>query len=166
MILKLKNNNYKEIVVQTRLGNNLKNSQCWDDIPIGLIDYNLRTWDEYLDNEHTKQVNKESPIYNCHGLTFGSRRTHLNEIDKILKEDFYKEVSSDDIREGDVVVYVSDIGVIHSGIVIGIIEGKGINVPLVLSKWGLLGEYVHLYNCCPFMRQSEGIVFYRITNGK
>jgi hypothetical protein len=52
-------------------------------------------------------------IYNCHGLTFASRRTAINDpvaVRKILAEDEYIRVPQGDTLPGDVVIYVSQEG--------------------------------------------------------
>src|SRR3972149_1987902 len=50
-----------------------------------------------------------SPVYNCHGLTFASRRTAIfehREIMKILSEDDYQEVENEnDVQIGDIIIY-------------------------------------------------------------
>lgn len=93
-----------------------------------------------------------SASYNCHGLTFASRRTWVyksSSIDAILKDDDYREII--DIRKvlpGDVVVYYSDTGDLnHSGVVVEIREGLA--QPLVFSKWAHAGEFVHALRNCP-----------------
>jgi len=170
MILERGKLDIKEIVVQTRLGSDLKNRQNWDKIPQSYVKGFLKAFERFMRDKYTKQVNKESGIYNCHGLTFGSRRTNLEdiEVNKILEEDCYEEVTGDQVIEGDVAIYIAYDGVIHSGIVIKIIEGEGINIkkPLILSKWGIMGEFVHSFDCCPYVEQSNNIIYYRIRNEK
>lgn len=96
--------------------------------------------------------------YNCHGLTFASRRTWIwrpSEIRKILQEDDYERVDPEGVLPGDIVVYVHKGDVEHSGIVIA----KGLP-PLVLSKWGPAHEVLHRVNDCPYSAMQ--IVYYRI----
>lgn len=132
----------------------------------------LKDWASFINDKFTRQVNKESGIYNCHGLTFASRRTNLGdgEINQILNEDYYERVGSDEVNEGDAAIYVTEDGPIHSGIVLGVLEGVGINIrkPLILSKWGMMGEYVHRFDCCPppYDELSEDVIYYRIRNEK
>lgn len=172
MILEKGKPNIKEIVVQTRLGNGIDNRQNWDKIPQSNVTGCLKTWASFINDESTRRVNEESGIYNCHGLTFASRRTNLDDRDiiKILNEDYYQKVDNDEVNEGDVAIYVTNEGIIHSGIVIGILEGKGINIkkPLILSKWGMMGEYIHRFDCCPppYEELYENVMYYRIRNEK
>src|SRR5689334_256822 len=48
------------------------------------------------------------PRYNCHGLTFASRRTGIHddgEINRILKEDGYKPIQAEHVLPGDCILY-------------------------------------------------------------
>lgn len=90
-----------------------------------------------------------SPLYNCHGLTFASRRTRITEgegIGRILTDDCWVEIPNiRDVLPGDIVVYFSEEGdPNHSGIVVDCKE----LVPTICSKWGSAGEYIHLLNDC------------------
>lgn len=98
--------------------------------------------------------------YNCHGLTFGSRRTWIEtgEIRKILEQDEYAEVPRADVLPGDVVVYYVDGDPEHSGVVVSKGDMAG---PLILSKWGFCHEIVHRIFDCPY--DARNVVFYRIT---
>lgn len=98
--------------------------------------------------------------YNCHGLTFASRRTWIwkpGEIEKILKDDEYIPVEPADVLAGDIVVYIQNGEVEHSGIVMS----KG-PVPKILSKWGPAHEVIHLVNDCEY--NSAQITYYRIRS--
>jgi hypothetical protein len=96
-----------------------------------------------------------SPVYNCHGLTFASRRTRIFEgrdVQRILSDDAWLQVNDKDVLPGDIVVYVSDDGDLsHSGIVIKITE---LGAPLICSKWGSAGEYIHLATDTPSIYQG------------
>lgn len=82
--------------------------------------------------------------YNCHGLTFASRRTRIwdpAEVQKILNEDGYKRVEVyADISAGDIAIYrapvVSGGSIDHSGIVVQRDRPNGgvPTEPWVLSK--------------------------------
>jgi hypothetical protein len=60
--------------------------------------------------------------YNCHGLTFASRRTGIDPtmVRKILTEDGYEQVTRTTLVAGDIAVYVHPLtnDFEHSGIVI------------------------------------------------
>jgi hypothetical protein len=84
--------------------------------------------------------------YNCHGLTFASRRTCIEDaavIEKILEDDNYVPVAPEQVRPGDVVIYYDDGVISHSGIVVEVLpESK--RWPKVVSKWGPNGaEFLH-----------------------
>lgn len=99
--------------------------------------------------------------YNCHGLTFGSRRTWIDEateVKKILLDDEYVEVGRGEVLPGDVVVYYVDGDVEHSGVVV---DRGDIAGPLILSKWGFCHEVIHRIPECPY--DAGHVVFYRIT---
>lgn len=98
--------------------------------------------------------------YNCHGLSFASRRTAIEspaEIAKIIKDDDYQQIQSDKVLPGDIVIYYEDGDVSHSGIVVRVNELK---VPIVLSKWGHCHEVVHQLGRCPY-KQTD-VRYYRI----
>jgi hypothetical protein len=106
--------------------------------------------------------------YNCHGLTFGARRTAIpSSINLILKEDDYSEVAFGVVMPGDIVIYRStgaapgsiagDIE--HSGIVL---ERTALGNVLVLSKWGFGDEWVHFLRDCPY--DSGDVKYFRIND--
>lgn len=96
-----------------------------------------------------KKRTEPSPVYNCHGMTFASRRTKIcksSSINDILQDDKYEEIASNDVLPGDIVIYYSDLGdPNHSGLVV---ENGGL-MPLICSKWGNGGEFLHYLSDCP-----------------
>src|SRR5229473_533486 len=92
-----------------------------------------------------------SALYNCHGLTFASRRTRIEksrEVQRILEDDDYQEIAMPDVLPGDVVIYYSDGGdPNHSGIVVEV--SPDLLAPIVCSKWGNADEFVHALRDCP-----------------
>jgi len=104
-----------------------------------------------------------SAIYNCHGLTFASRRTCISDdksISQILREDDYVPVQQSDVLPGDIVIYYERGYPEHSGIILTIDQKMHIPV-LVCSKWGYLFEAVHHLTLGPF--PIEDIRYYRVT---
>ena len=79
----------KDIALQTRAGNDITNSQLFEISPIEialLAD---------IERDHPFVIFRATPdpVYNCHGLTFTSRRTGIDRSDivhQILFEDGYK----------------------------------------------------------------------------
>ena len=111
-----------------------------------------RNWASEIPKRHPRVIARTdlSPIYNCHGLTFASRRTRITEpeaIERILSDDKWDEVDVKGILPGDVVVYFSPEGEPnHSGIIISVGD---LAIPQICSKWGNAGEYIHFLNDCP-----------------
>ena len=88
--------------------------------------------------------------YNCAGMVLAFRRTWIEDlanVPKYLAEDGYKPLKPNESpAPGDVVVYRSDTGTVaHLGIVLEVpttpIEAAA--GPLIMSKWGQNGEYIH-----------------------
>jgi hypothetical protein len=103
--------------------------------------------------------------YNCHGLTFGSRRTCIDDatsIVRILVDDGYKLVDIASVMPGDVVLYYDPDGTVsHSGIVALIPDGP-LKFPQVVSKWGVAGaEYLHWVHKSPY---GVDYKFYRVDH--
>jgi hypothetical protein len=101
-----------------------------------------------------------SSSYNCHGLTFGSRRTGIDDpaaVREILQHDDYVKIDRKDLLPGDTVIYIDNEGdITHSGIVIEV-------PPLgakILSKWGECQEVIHLIGDCPYPETTKE--FYRV----
>jgi hypothetical protein len=82
--------------------------------------------------------------YNCHGLTFASRRTWIDDaslVPAILAQDGYAEVPVDKVVAGDIVVYYDDDGrADHSGIVMEGPCDASLGIPRIL------GEPVPVFN--------------------
>jgi hypothetical protein len=92
---------------------------------------------------------ESSVAFDCHGLTFASRRTSISdsaEIRKILRHDGYRQIDAANVTPGDIVLYVDDGDVAHSGIVVSVPKDAP---PLILSKWGKGPEALHPVDICP-----------------
>jgi hypothetical protein len=149
---------YSELKLETRCHNQVENET--DRRPV-------RAGDQELSRDYEKDYpgGKHRPSgpgrkYNCHGLTFGSRRTWISktsEIVKILEDDEYHKVALENVMAGDIVVYVENGDAEHSGIVI---ESRPGFVPMILSKWGPAHEVIHRVNDCPY--NSSEITYYRV----
>ena len=98
--------------------------------------------------------------YNCHGLTFGSRRTQImdaEEIEHIIREDDYIRVELPDVMLGDIAVYYNNGDAEHSGIVV---EFDQLDRPRILSKWGTAHEVIHKPSDCDY--DPTDVLYYRI----
>jgi hypothetical protein len=138
----------RSITLHTKRGACVSNEQC-----------DISSWDR----AHFRDIDDRWPltekrceptgIFNCHGLTFASRRTSVsdsNEVRKILEHDGYEVVNKSDVLPGDVILYAGAKGDIeHSGIVVERPSGD-FNIPKVVSKWGKFRELIHMANQCPY----------------
>ena len=114
--------------------------------------------------------NEPTPIYNCHGLTFGGRRTTIwqrEAVKQILDEDNYNEISRSEVKPGDVMMYIEPESgdYVHSGVVVHEIQAiLGANDSgrqlVIVSKWGKYKEVMHTETYCPY--SPVGAKFYRV----
>jgi hypothetical protein len=159
-----------KITLFTRRGNEIDNIQGWElsNYQLSQLPTNLSRFGPPL----VKFLNKEGcPVYNCHGLTFGSRRTSVKAsnqmINLILQDDGFDEVTATDVQEGDVVIYTDEDGEIqHSGIVMAMLEAEtlGFSIPKVWSKWGHAQEAVHHFQTLPY--ENVTAKYYRMRRWK
>lgn len=133
----------------------------------------VNDWDRKVAEDYRKKHNFATPRpteltygYNCHGLTFGSRRAQIDdplEIRKGLSDDRYVRINMLECGPGDVVIYIASNGDInHSGVIIENRPEPGLLAyePLVLSKWGSAEEYTHRLYDHPYAKNVE---FYRVV---
>ena len=147
-----------ELNLHTRSETQIQNEICRSDPPYG----------DHLQKADWKKKHPYAthrPVgpcrtYNCHGLTFASRRTGIwnpAEIHKILKEDEYHEINYKSIMIGDIALYHGNNGDIeHSGIIVSI-DDFG---PMILGKWGWAHEVIHRQSDCPY--DASSVRYYRI----
>ena len=155
----------KSVPIYTARGNAIPN--CQSDELTGLNWKDIRQL--YKDNTNNATVHflaESCARYNCHGLTFGSRRAEIDgensTISMILNEDCFVALkTSEPVQPGDIAIYYDEDGDIqHSGIVAEIrVSTFGAPVPFVWSKWGKGPEVVHSANSGEY--NSCSIVFYR-----
>ena len=152
-----------QIALQTRKGSDIPNEQV---LEVSQHDHSQarelrRRWSRL----GTIVRADSTPIYNCHGLTFASRRTGIHDvasINEILSEDEYGEVTLGQALPGDLVLYFSDEGDIeHSAILVTPPQRETLMIPKVLSKWGKFWEVIHNANDCPY--NFGRAKFYRIA---
>jgi hypothetical protein len=114
---------------------------------------------KYPNEDHRRGV--ASTSYNCHGMTFGNRRTGISDpqvIRLILNEDDYVKIDRADLLIGDTVIYVDDQGdIVHSGVVVEVPQIGA----RVLSKWGDCHEVIHQIGNCPYPNTVKE--FYRVS---
>jgi hypothetical protein len=111
-------------------------------------------WAERLGRKFPNAVvrTNPSPIYNCHGLVFACRRSRIEKsisIQTVLADDKYIEIKLKNVLPGDIVIYYSNDGdPNHSGVVVEY-DPQRIIIPLICSKWGNAGEFIHALTYCP-----------------
>lgn len=162
--------NSRRLALATTKGNDIENEQF---VEVNYLDDAgthefLEKYGNRVCSAFKRRCEHISPIYNCHGLTFASRRTGIfdNEVlEQILQDDGYVQLRTEQVLPGDVILYFGpENDIEHSGIVIEPPTALNLNVPLVLSKWGRLLEGVHLANRCPY--NFSNTRYYRINHGK
>jgi hypothetical protein len=148
------------ITIQTRKGNNIKNT---------VYDDKISKYFQHINSEYEKKYpkikyrSKETSNYNCFGMVFASRRCFIfDNINNILKDDDYKEVPFTKVLPGDIVLYFDNYDIIHCGIVIEIPDEKNYWNPLVISKWHCFREVIHHINDCPYSPSTTERKYYRI----
>jgi hypothetical protein len=151
----------KTLALDSAAGNQIDNGQLFE---ISSFEMNQEA---SLNEKYEGTVtfrSKSTPRYNCHGMTFASRRTGIYDtqtINQILKEDGYKEIDPASVLPGDVIVYyAADGDAEHSGVVISEIDSQ-LRIPKVVSKWGKFAEFVHWANQCPYTFVNAK--FYRVS---
>lgn len=158
----------------TRAGNPIDNTQTWQH---SKFEWNQLGEDlkRFKNATPLGDPSEACPVYNCHGLTFGSRRTQVgNAVLPILADDGFEILKSEkDVRTGDVVIYSDRRGeVVHSGFIvfskeIEIVFGTTTVIPMVWSKWGKAQEFLHAIEDCPFIgEEGTQITYYRLRKWK
>ncbi len=131
-----------KIALQTRIRRDIDNCQ-----PAELSAFMLSQVAQ-IEQFYPNITKRSNPCatYNCHGFTFASRRTCVEEPDDIpviLRDDKFQEVSDADVLPGDIIIYYdSDNVVQHSGLVVSRPK-EPFGFPEVCSKWGGFGEAIH-----------------------
>lgn len=153
--------NERSIQLDTARGNPIQNGQIFE---ISQFEKNQFLFFEKW-QRNAELRSSPTPRYNCHGMTFATRRTGIfdaEEINKILAEDDYKEINQQHVLPGDVILYLSPEGDFeHSGIVVSPPD-VDLGVPKVVSKWGKYSEFVHWANNCPYAFSNAR--YYRIMH--
>lgn len=145
----------RQLGLDTALGNPIANEQGEGTFTPGHL-AQFRDLERAFSPELDFQVRADAtPLYNCHGLAFASRRTVISDdtaIFLMLNEDGYREVDAASVLPGDLLIYFDEKGQPeHSAVVINAgRESRLVFVPLVVSKWGAYKEIIHRANRCPY----------------
>jgi len=135
----------RSIPISTRDGSHIPNFRRTEDAPEV-----RRSAATMLRAEHgNAKLRSSSSTYNCVGHVFAARRTWVesDHLPAILERDGYSRVDGrEKLWTGDIVVYENDHGEItHVGQVVEIQDNlaDGHRRVIILSKWGVYGEYLH-----------------------
>jgi cell wall-associated NlpC family hydrolase len=145
------------IRLQTAKGTDIPNSQQTE------ISRQERNWLANFLAKHRQAEFRTGfiPRYNCHGFTFASRRTRVwdtSYIQRILDDDDYSRVETNDVKPGDIVIYYGDDGdPTHSGIVVN--NDPPLHVPIIVSKWGNGPEVIHKFFDVPSVYGTNHLYF-------
>jgi hypothetical protein len=151
----------RSIALQTRKGSDIENRQELDYTP-----HQRQMAEGQLKEAHplvvarSTQRRKATNTYNCHGLTFASRRTCIHEeriVNLILSDDGYHPINAQDVLPGDIVLYYErdKQELAHSGVVVGVDSLGRTPVITILSKWGRYGEYLHELRTHPYLSATK-----------
>ncbi len=139
----------REIILQTRVGHSVPNSQSCEP------DEKTKTLYDLFRKQHPfwKPRKAACGIYNCAGLAWANRRTSIydeNAYSKIIKDDGYRPIATEEqLQPGDIVIYLRPTidnlrNTLHVGIVLISDEIGEIKIHWVLSKWSdQYGEDIH-----------------------
>ncbi|HXK11465.1 MAG TPA: hypothetical protein VMT70_17605 [Vicinamibacteria bacterium] len=136
----------REVPVYTVAGTRIPNERPPQKPPVA-----MREAHRLMREQHPQaELRSNGSTYNCAGLVLAFRRTwveDLTNVPRYLAEDGYRRLRPDEPScRGDVVLYKSDAGnVVHLGIVLEVPSDPlgAAAGPLVMSKWGFNGEYIH-----------------------
>jgi hypothetical protein len=154
------------IELRTRSNTAIDNLQVWE--------HSRMEWNQLAEPlarfTKAERVSEACPVYNCHGLTFGSRRTQVTpSVLPILEDDGFDPVSEKEARAGDIVLYSTARGeVIHSGFVVArkpieLSPGHQFSIPIIWSKWGKGFEMIHAVSECPYLDdEGNSTSFFRL----
>jgi hypothetical protein len=151
----------QELDLHTRLANQIRNETCRDEVHFG-VRLEVEGYKQKYPRATHRPVDPTN-TYNCHGLTFASRRTRIwdsSEIQKIIRDDNYTKLAFIEVLPGDIVVYWGEGGdAEHSGVVVSVDQ---LGVPMILGKWGGAHEVVHRVSECPY--DASRVAFYRMVS--
>ena len=155
----------KEIKLETSKGNPIDNYQIFE-----ISQFEKSQFGDFsvYNYPFAKYRTSPSPIYNCHGMSFASRRTNIDkstEIRKILLDDGYEKIDQKQTLEGDLVLYISPENgdIEHSATIIKAEHTvNNISTIFVVSKWGKFKEVIHSLYDSPY--KNCIFEFHRLTH--
>jgi hypothetical protein len=134
----------RSIVVQTKAGNDIENSQA---LPPSADNLRViaRMEERFAGQWQRRTV--ATGTYNCAGHVWASRRTSIYEKPewtKVLSDDGYRQISDEEIFIGDLALYALEGRFLHVALIVQIQYVGNSRVPRLLSKFSdFSGEYLH-----------------------
>lgn len=137
------------LLLQTAGMHDIPNGQSYEKMPTLQSQNNRAHFKKKFPNNTERDPNPTG-IYNCHGLTFASRRTQIAgnpTLSVILTDDRYVRIQKANVLPGDIVIFVHPNGDMeHSAVVIVPPSESITGYPKVIGKWGNFTEFVHYAN--------------------
>lgn len=140
----------RSLALETRARRWIENVQE-DQLPPAQMQAMIRT---HRQDHPNVVLRSAASTYNCTGMVFANRRTAIDIglAPRILKEDEYRQIPSEEAQVGDLVLYFNGPNrVAHVGLIASVPPEHDLelNVIRVLSQWGYHGEYLHALNDVP-----------------
>lgn len=148
------------LALESRAREQIDNDYCEDDCTVGM-ELESQGYVAKFPSPCRHRPTKPTNRYNCHGMTFASRRSaiiHPEQVRKILNQDGYIRIDKAHVVPGDIIIYPTEEGdVEHSGLVLA---AEGLSI-VVVSKWGRSHEVIHPFNVSPY--DARYVEFWRIV---
>ena len=160
-----------KIKLTTKKGNYIPNVQLPSQQVPEMIKAKMEMHESFA-KQTQAQLRSIDSAYNCVGLVFASRRTHIEPelVWWILQEDGYKKIKKQDTAVDDLVIYYTlnrevallNKEVTHIGRLIDKVWDESAKELKwrVLSKWGKDGEYLHKIKDVPLHLPYDGLEFW------
>jgi len=143
------------IPLSTKLGTHIENERRRESSPDARR-ASVRKWATEFPDAKLRSL---TATYNCFGMVFANRRAWVfeDQLPLVRDEDGYRLVATPAV--GDIVVYRRTTDIEHVGIAVEVRPNveSGTWEVIVLSKWGVEGEYFHRETRVPqlFGRPAE-----------
>ena len=149
-----------KINLETKLGTPIENWFDDDALPYDaekVAKEHVKKYGVSLDNK--LRVLTRNSRYNCHGLVFANRRTGITEekeMLKILQEDGYRKINLDELMPGDIVLFKDQADEYsHTALVLEMRRVGTLSAPILISKWGFSGEWLHDFYNHPYSNHRK-----------
>ena len=116
----------RSIALATRTGREVPNVQD-PDLPPHQVARCLESCKRRFPRAELRRL--PTGCYNCHGLTFASRRTQILDpgaIVDIIGDDGYRRIRLGAVMQGDLAVYYDGREITHTGVIVGVEQDERI----------------------------------------